>query len=290
MFRPALPFFIGAKLPRPHPHAKADGCARPGSLCGFGEPEEKTPGGLKKLDGTIGDITFSKSRDGYLARQKTSISAERLATDPAFQRTRENGAEFSRAGKAAKLLRQAFRAVAQNCSDRRLGARLTREMMRVIKADATSVRGMRNVIDGETELLQGFEFNRQSPLSTTLFAQIMATIDRPTGAATVQLAYYVPQQHVAVPTGATHYRLVAVCAEIDFEGSQFEVDTQQTAPLPWTGVPTAPLNMALALPAASIHPLFLAFGISFLQEVNGTEYALNNGAFNALSMVSVNGG
>jgi hypothetical protein len=163
-------------------------------------------------------------------------------------------------------------------------------MMRVIKADATSVRGMRNVIDGETELLQGFEFNRQSPLSTTLFAQIMATIDRPTGAATVQLAYYVPQQHVAVPTGATHYRLVAVCAEIDFEGSQFEVDTQQTAPLPWTGVPTAPLNMALALPAASIHPLFLAFGISFLQEVNGTEYALNNGAFNALSMVSVNGG
>jgi hypothetical protein len=32
-------------------------------------------------------------------------------------------------------------------------------MMKVIKADATSTRGLRNVIDGEAELLQGFDFN-----------------------------------------------------------------------------------------------------------------------------------
>ena len=55
-----------------------------------------------KLDGTIGGITFYKSKDGYLAREKGGIPAERIRNDPAFQRTRENGAEFGRAGKAGK--------------------------------------------------------------------------------------------------------------------------------------------------------------------------------------------
>ena len=57
-----------------------------------------------KVDGTIGGITFYKSKDGYLAREKGGIPAERIANDPAFQRTRENGAEFGRAGKAGKVL------------------------------------------------------------------------------------------------------------------------------------------------------------------------------------------
>ena len=61
-----------------------------------------------KLDGTIGGITFYKSKDGYLAREKGGIPAERIRTDPAFQRTRENGAEFGRAGKAGKVLRNSI--------------------------------------------------------------------------------------------------------------------------------------------------------------------------------------
>jgi hypothetical protein len=32
--------------------------------------------GIIKLDGTIGDITFYKSKDGYLAREKGGIPAE----------------------------------------------------------------------------------------------------------------------------------------------------------------------------------------------------------------------
>jgi hypothetical protein len=117
--------------------------------------------GIIKLDGTISDITFLKTRDGYLAKEKSSVSAERIASDPAFQRTRENGAEFGRAGKAGKTLRHAFRAALQNTADGRMVGRLTKEMVRVIQADATNARGLRNVIDGEAELLEGFDFNAQ---------------------------------------------------------------------------------------------------------------------------------
>jgi hypothetical protein len=42
-----------------------------------------------KLDGTISDITFYKTKDGYLAKEKSSISASRIATAPEFERTRE---------------------------------------------------------------------------------------------------------------------------------------------------------------------------------------------------------
>jgi len=44
---------------------------------------------ILKLKGTIGGITFYKSKDGYLAREKGGVDASRIANDPGFARTRE---------------------------------------------------------------------------------------------------------------------------------------------------------------------------------------------------------
>ena len=115
--------------------------------------------GILPVKGTIGNLTFYKSQDGYLIREKGGIDAERIASDPAFQRTRENGAEFGRAGKAGKLLRNAVRTLSQNASDSKMISRLVREMTKVVKTDKVNPRGLRDVIDGEAELLEGFEFN-----------------------------------------------------------------------------------------------------------------------------------
>jgi len=149
--------------------------------------------GIIKLDGTIGGITFYKStQDGYLAREKGGVSAEKIANDPAFQRTRENGEEFGRAGKAGKLLRNAIRAMLQNASDSRMVGRLTQKMVEVIQEDATNPRGQRNVIDGEAELLEGFEFNISGKLGTTLYAPFTGTIDRVAGTLTASIPSFVP--------------------------------------------------------------------------------------------------
>ncbi len=127
--------------------------------------------GLIKLTGPIGDVSFYKTaEDGYLARTKGGVDGDRIKNSPEFQRTRENGAEFGRAGAAAKLLRQAFRALIANASDSRMASRLTAEMVKVVKADATSARGERNILDGETELLRGFDFNDKGKLTRTFFA------------------------------------------------------------------------------------------------------------------------
>lgn len=245
--------------------------------------------GIIKLEGTIGDITFLKSKDGYIAKEKSSVPADRIASDPAFQRTRENGAEFGRAGKSGKLLRNALRGVLQKASDSRMVSRLTKEMMRVIKADTTSQRGQRNVIDGEAELLSGFDFNVDAKLGTTLYAPYTATINRVTGECTIAFPAFVPINMIAAPGGTTHFKLFAAAAAIDFQGEAFSAVQQESALLPWDVTPTAILNLVNALPAGSPHPLFLALGIEFLQEVNSDLYSLNNGAFNAMALVKVDG-
>ncbi|RXK60678.1 hypothetical protein ESA94_09445 [Lacibacter luteus] len=245
--------------------------------------------GILPLKGTIGNITFYKSKDGYLAREKGSLNAERIANDPAFARTRENGAEFGRAGQAGKVLRTALRSLLLNTADSRMLARLTREMLKVIQADATNDRGLRNVIDGEAELLEGFEFNSSSKLGTSLFAPYTVSIDRVSGALTISIPPFVPVNMVAAPSGATHFKLVSAGVEIDFENKTYVIDFSNNNALPINSTATAALNLNHQVTANSTKPLFLVLGIEFYQEVNGNEYSLKNGAFNALSLVKVSG-
>ncbi len=245
--------------------------------------------GIVKLDGTIGGITFYKSQDGYLAREKGGVEASRIANDPAFARTRENGAEFGRAGKAGKMLRTSFRSLLQNTADSRMVSRLTAEFVKVIKADATNDRGQRNVIDGEVDMLQGFEFNIKGKLGTTLYAPYTGSIDRVSGALEVTIPAFVPINMVAAPAGSTHFKIISAGAEVDFENETFVVDTDESAVLAWNATTSTPLTLSNSVTANSTKPLFLVLGIEFYQQVNGQMYSLKNGAYNALALVQVSG-
>lgn len=245
--------------------------------------------GIIKLDGTIGDITFYKTADGFLAKENSPVNADRIATDPAFQRTRENNSEFGRAGKASKVLRNAIRSLLLKAKDAKVTGRLTAEMMKVIKADATSTRGMRNMIDGEVELLEGFDFNINAKLGTTVYAPYTNTINRVTGLLTVAIPSFIPAERIVVPAGTTHFNIVSMGAEVDFENESFITDSKETGVLPWNNAATAALNLANAVTAASTHPLFLLLGIQFYQQVNGVNYPLKDGSFNALSLVKIEG-
>uniref|UniRef100_UPI00404B0D80 hypothetical protein n=1 Tax=Flavobacterium sp. TaxID=239 RepID=UPI00404B0D80 len=238
----------------------------------------------------MGDITFYKTQDGHLAREKGGIDASRVANDPAFQRTRENGSEFGRAGKAGKLLRTAFRPLLLNSADGRMVSRLTQRMVKVIQADETSDRGLRNVIDGEAELLFGFEFNIRGKLGTSLFAPYVATIDRVAGEIMVDLASFVPANMLAAPSGTTHFKIISAGAEVDFEAETFIVDSSETAILPWDNTATAVINQTNMVTANSTKPLFLILGVEFYQQLNGQMYPLKNGAFNPVSIVKVDSG
>ena len=245
--------------------------------------------GIIKLKGTVGGITFYKTQDGHLAREKGGVDASRIKNDPAFQRTRENGSEFGRAGTAGRVLRTAIRGLLLNSADNRMVSRLTQAMTKVIQADATSIRGERNVIDGEAELLDGFEFNIRGKLGTSLYAPFVPTIDRVTGQIKVVIPSFIPANMIAAPSGTTHYKIISAGAEIDFALETYVAPTSASAVLPWGIAPSTALTQTNTVTPASTKPLFLMLGIEFYQEVNGTMYPLKNGAFNPLAIAKVSG-
>lgn len=241
--------------------------------------------GLIKIKGTLDNVSFYKTKDGHLARMKTSVDAKRIATDPAFERTRENNAEFGNSASAGKLLRDAVRPLAMNASDGRVTSRMTQVMSKIKNLDATSDRGARNVAIGITDpaaagYMKGFEFNKIAKLSSILFSTY--AVDGVTGI--ISLTNLNPLNDIVVPSGATHVTFSGGFAGIDFSigdrelfktnQENFAIDgTLQTFDLTPLGVPTM-TNKIIILK------------MEFYQEINGMQYPLKNGAYNALQIVS----
>jgi hypothetical protein len=242
---------------------------------------------LYKLVGTLGDFTFLKTQDGYLTKEKTSINGDRIANDPSFARTRENGSEFGRAGKAGKTMRRAIQTLLQNSKDNRLVSRLTGAMLRVEQTDQINDRGLRTVYDGDTTLLKGFDFNIDAQLNGTLYAPFSTSVDRALGLLSVHIPSFIPSERVAAPQGATHFKVSSLGTEIDFQGESYVTDVKETAILPLDNAATAVMDFQNQVTTNSGHPLFILVGIQFFQQVNGKFYSLRNGAFNALSIVEV---
>ncbi|MEX0995815.1 MAG: hypothetical protein WD554_01550 [Flavobacteriaceae bacterium] len=243
--------------------------------------------GIIRLKGTIGGVTFYKTTDGHLAREKGGVDKNRIANDPAFQRTRENGAEFGRAGAGGKLVRKAIRLLLQNAKDKRVTSRLTQSLMRVIKTDATNERGLRTIPDGDMALINGFEFNINGKFGTVMFAPYTPTLDRVAGTLDVEIPVFTPNASIDAPAGTTHFKIVSGLAEVDFENEEFVFDSQETAILPWDAQATALINLVSTVTANSTLPLLQVLGVSFYQEVNGDMYPLKNGAYNSLSLIGV---
>ena len=243
--------------------------------------------GIIKLKGTIGDISFYKSQDGHLARGKGGVEASRIANDPAFQRTRENGSEFGRAGKGGKLLRIALRTLLQKASDNRVTSRLTKNVLTVIKADTTNDRGLRTIPDGDLSLLENFEFNKNGKLGGLLFASYARTIDRVAGTVVADVSEFIAVNDIVAPSGTTHFMISNGGVEVDFAAETYVFDSEVSSILPWDSSTVAPLSLTANLTANSTLPIFQVIGIEFFQEVNGQMYSLKNGSYNALAIVGI---
>lgn len=243
--------------------------------------------GLIKLKGTLDNVNFYKTKDGNLARMKTSVDAKRIANDPAFERTRENGKEFGSSAGSGKLLRDAVRPMAMNASDGRVTARMTKIMTAIKNLDTQNDRGKRVVAIGIQDpagvaTLKGFDFNKSALLGAILYKPY--TVDTVSGE--IVIANLVPQLDIAWPLGATHIQLSAGYAGVDFATNEKELQVSNEVNLPIdTTASTVTLTPAGA-PAVATTKLFL-LKIEFFQEVNGVQYTLKNGAYNALKVVEV---
>ena len=115
------------------------------------------------------------------------------------------------------------------------------------------------------------------------------SIDRATGIAGVSIPEFNPMNSVKAPDGATHVRFVVLCATIDFENSNYEIVTAQSADIALTNAKVPGSDLTGELQVNSPHPMFVVLGVEFYQQVNGVSYALKGGKSNALCLVKVSG-
>jgi hypothetical protein len=234
-------------------------------------------------------IISSLLKTKTMAKKETTggVSANRIKNDPVFERTRENMEEFGRAGKAAKLLRNIFRDVTINAKDIITQARLVKVASRILMADPISERGKRTVNNGDVLQLRNFHFNERAGIEDVLFVRCPVNFNRVSGEVTINIPSFVPRQSVEQAKGATHIRIVAAAAAINFDTEQHEYAMQATPELQYNPDPTQATTLTLALPANSKDIVLVALGIEYYQRVNSRSYALKTGEHNATSIVLV---
>jgi hypothetical protein len=243
--------------------------------------------GIIKLKGTIGGVSFYKTQDGDLAREKGGVDGERIKTDAAFVRTRENGAEFGSAASAGKVLRDAIRPLMLNAADNRVVSRLTKLMTDIKNLDANSVRGERSVgvamnLPTAKALLKGFNFNKRAVLGSVLHKPFIVQ----TNNGMITINNLVPINDIVYPTGATHVSFKCAWAIIDFATGVSSVDYSPAVNLPIDATQSIVQCLPPGIPVGVATNLYL-LSIEFFQEVNGVQYSLKNGAYNALAIVEV---
>lgn len=241
--------------------------------------------GILKIEGTLQDMTFYKTQDGHLVKTKSGVSADRIANDPNFQRTRENGSEFGSAATAGKVLRNAVRALMMNASDNRITSRLRQIMTQIKNFDVASARGDRTVADGIADpaalaILKNFDFNNKAILRAVLFAPF--TVDTATGE--LSIPAFVPLNDIAYPSGATHVNLKAAYANVDFANEISAIEYSPATNLAIDGTTTAITLTPAAVPAGTGTKFYLLL-LEFFQEVNAIQYPLKNGSYNVLNIV-----
>jgi len=243
--------------------------------------------GILKIEGTLDNLTFYKTKDGNLVKTKGGVSKERILRDPAFVRTRENGSEFGRSATSGKLLRKSVRSLMIRAKDSRVASRVTQAMTQIKNFATTSIRGERNVATGlgtpdGLNVLKGFDFNNRAILGSVLYAPF--ALDAGTGEVTI--TNLTPTNDISFPIGATHISLTSAFLNLDFDTEADAIAYSPTVNLPIDNTVATQTLTPSGAPAGTGNSFYLLL-VEFFQEVNGVQYQLNNGAFNALNIIEV---
>jgi hypothetical protein len=244
--------------------------------------------GTLKVQGTVDNVTFAQTQDGYIAKKKAYYSRRRVKTSSKYSRVREINAEFKTAAQAGRLLRDSVEGLLKDATDGKVASRLLQQMLRALHEDMTSSHGSRTISGGKPALLERFDFNIKSNVRSILATPYTATIERVTGKLSIDIPAFIPAQTVAAPGGTTHFKIVSAGVELNFDEESFVKDENDSGLLPYENTSTGVISLSNSVTPASTNPLFLMLGVRFYAETNGEQNPLKDSLYNGLTIVKVN--
>jgi hypothetical protein len=195
--------------------------------------------------------------------------------------------EFSTIAKASKLFRDAIAVMIRKAADGDLNNRLMSVFAKIKNLDGISSRGKRQVYIGleaaeAKTLLKGFDLNGRSKLRSVLSAPYV--LDPLTGGVTI--SDLIPAEMLHAPQHATNVSVQTAMLNLNFETTESAIAYSAAVNLPLNLIAATQTLIPVGVPAGT-GPAFYFLLIEFFQEINGVQYPLNNGNFNALALLDV---
>jgi hypothetical protein len=243
--------------------------------------------GVIHLRGTIGDVTYRKTQNGHIAQKKTSLTKERVETDPAFANSRRSSHEFGTAAKGAGILRRVFREGIQHCYDRDVQGRLTKRLQSVIEGDTICTKGERNLVCGDLLRLKDFWWNKNTCVASAIAVKYSVEVDRQGGKVSFLIPALIPDDRLKANPSATHYRIIASAAEVNWlEGNYATVNA--TDYMKVGRKENDAFTAVIPIKQGSTVPIVSSLAICWYQEIAGEMNVLKDKYYNTAGVVDVN--
>jgi hypothetical protein len=223
----------------------------------------------------------------YMPDKVYKVSRRRVLTDPVFELTRQNNAEFSRVGMANRLLRHALRLALKPVADRYVSGRLTKPMMKVLQSDPVNNRGERRVTMGDLSMLEGFNFNRATSLQQVFQAPYTVHYDQDAAQVDIDMPSLIPHYMLQAPSEAGAFSIHGIAAAVDFEGNPAVcAEPVQTDIYELSSQVAEVVHLSMPVPAGKTHPVVVCMGIQFCASNRG-RYSLLDKQYQAMAIVKV---
>jgi hypothetical protein len=150
-----------------------------------------------------------KDLDGTFARTRTTISKERLRTDPAFTNTRRCATEGGGRSRGARWIRRVLQPL-EAVRDHNWAGALTGALTPLQRLDTEGPYGQRSLLfSAHGPLLEGYPLSRRSPWESLVRTPLVCTVDKEAQSARVALPALLPGSTFFPHTVHPYFRFVA---------------------------------------------------------------------------------
>lgn len=238
-----------------------------------------------KLEGQVGDLVFYKQSNTYRARAKGGVDAKRFATDPKFERSRENSREFGRASAMSKQIRLALHEVLPLFHEGTMQTRLNSRLRQIILGDAINGRGDRGVQPESLPLFIGFSFNGGAAWKDVYYAPFEREFNAVKGKLTASFAEHWAPAVLSPPKKASGVRFTVAAIAVDTEAGMCYGVHEHSPVLHTAGhLPQQFFELDIEYPQL---PVILLAGLAFFTEKGGYQIPIEQPLGNALDVVDV---
>jgi hypothetical protein len=239
------------------------------------------------LSGSLGNITFRRTKHGPIVQQKSKLTKEDFMTLPAFEGSRGTSNQFKSAAKGASLLRRTFGDALLHCCDNMVHSRLTKRLQTVIYDDKISKKGEQNLLSGDIRLVNDFWWNGNVHIRTIMANGFTVKVERKTGMVTFHIPSFIPKKALTGSVAATHYKLIASATEIDWIDNGRVAEMDSTDYMTWDRNATEPMSLVVLLKKKSKLPIVSCMAICWYKKVSGEMYELRDMRYNTAGIVGV---